>query len=204
MGGFPGPSLGSGGLGPTVIACKFLARAAQTSICAAVAAFAIGAAAGLRGIASESMPRGVYHTEPFEGILRRGDTIEVCLPNRVSTFARSRGYLAAGILCDDGVQRIVKSVLAIPGDTVDVSPLGFRVEGKLLRNTAPLAHDSRGRPLAGIPPGRYPVRAGTVWLFSTETPASFDSRYFGPVPQSAIRRRFHPLWTERHRAPTTG
>jgi conjugative transfer signal peptidase TraF len=185
-----------------VITCNFLARAAQTSICAAVATLAIGAAAGLRGIVSESMPRGLYYTEPFEGTLSRGDTIEVCLPKPVSKFARSRGYLAAGIFCDDGVQRIVKSVLAVPGDTVDVTPLGFRVAGKLVPNTAPLAHDSRGRPLPVVRPGRYPVRAGTVWLFSTETPASFDSRYFGPVPQSAIRRRFHPLWTERHRAST--
>jgi conjugative transfer signal peptidase TraF len=148
------------------------------------------------------MPRGVYYTEPVEGALRRSDTIEACLPAPAATFARSRGYLAAGIFCDDGVQRIVKSVLAIPGDTVDVSPLGLRVAGKLLLNTAALAHDSRRRPLPAIPSGRYPVRAGTVWLFSTETPASFDSRYFGPVPTSAIRRRFHPLWTERHRAST--
>jgi conjugative transfer signal peptidase TraF len=111
-------------------------------------------------------------------------------------LARDRGYLSAGIFCHDGTQRIVKAVLAAPGDTVDLTAEGFRIQGKLLPNTAPRRVDSQGRAGRAVAPGRYPVRPGTLWVVSTRTPASFDSRYFGAVPTSAVRRRFHPLWTE--------
>lgn len=167
-------------------------RAAQASACAA----ALALAGGLRGIVSESMPRGVYYSHAFSGQALRGDTVEACLPTAISSFARRRGYLAAGIFCDDGVQRIVKSVLAVPGDTVEVSSEGLAVRGHLLPNTAARSHDSLGRRLPRIRWGRYVVAPGTLWLFSSQVPTSFDSRYFGPVPTSAVRRRFHPLWTE--------
>ena len=175
------------------------ARAAQISACAAGALAVLSVAAGVRGIVSESMPRGLYTSQPFAGVLERGDTVELCLPRRVSQLARARGYLAPGILCDDGTQRIVKAVLAVTGDTVDLSQAGFRLQGRLLPNTAPRRLDSLGRPLPHVRPGRYPVPSGMLWIVSTEIPESFDSRYFGPVPLSAIRRRFHPLWTESHR-----
>ena len=171
-------------------------RTAQASVCVAAAAAALALAGGIRGIVSESMPRGVYYSHAFSGQAQRGDTVEVCLPTAISRFARRRGYLAPGIFCNDGVQRIVKSVLAVPGDTVEVSPEGLAVGGHLLPNTAPRSHDSRGRRLPQIRCGRYVVAPGTLWLFSSQIPTSFDSRYFGPVPTSALRRRFHPLWTE--------
>jgi conjugative transfer signal peptidase TraF len=176
-------------------------RAAQASACVAAAAAALALAGGMRGIVSESMPRGVYYSHAFSGQAQRGDTVEVCLPTAISHFARGRGYLAPGIFCDDGVQRIVKSVLAVPGDTVDVSPEGLRVRGHLIPNTAARSHDSRGRRLPRIHRGRYAVAHGTLWLFSSQVPTSFDSRYFGPVPASAIKRRFHPLWTEACHSP---
>jgi conjugative transfer signal peptidase TraF len=153
---------------------------------------------GLRGIASESMPRGLYTSEAFAEVPERGDTVEVCLPTEPARIARERRYLSAGIFCPDGVQPIVKAVLAVPGDTVVVTPHGFMVDGVLVPNTRALQEDSRGRPLQPVSPGRYPVRAGTVWLFSSSVPNSYDSRYYGPIPRSALRRRYHPLWTEPH------
>lgn len=163
-------------------------------------AFLTIGASGLRGIVSQSMPRGIYTTETFSGALQRGDTVEVCLPNGPAHLARERGYLSVGIFCPDGVQRIVKSVLAVPGDTVVVTTHGFVVDGQIVPNTRPLTADSRGRRLRPVQPGRYPVRPATLWVFSSEVPNSYDSRYYGAIPQSALRRRYHPLWTEPHQA----
>jgi conjugative transfer signal peptidase TraF len=173
---------------------------ASATACAGAVLVIITWWSGLRGIASESMPRGLYTSEALAEAPARGDTVEVCLPTEFARIARERRYLSAGIFCPDGVQRIVKGVLAVPGDTVVVTPHGFVVDGVTVPNTRALQEDSRGRPLHPVPPGRYPVSAGTVWLFSTEVPNSYDSRYYGPIPRSALRRRFHPLWTEPHPA----
>ncbi len=181
-----------------------LARSTCIAACAGSVLITSAVAAGIRGIVSESMPRGLYRSEPFAGELRRGDTVEVCLPRGAASFARRRGYLAAGVLCPHGVQRIAKAVLAVPGDTVVVGPGGLEVRGAAIPNTRALESDSRGRALAPVPPGRYPVRPGTMWLVSTRVPNAYDSRYYGPVAQTALRRRFHPLWTEPREVAPTG
>lgn len=179
-------------------------RISHVCACVGVVCTVTAAAGGIRGIASESMPRGIYLSQPVRAPLQPGDTVEVCLPRAVAKFARDRGYLARGIFCDDSVQRIVKAVLAVPGDTVVVTPRGFVVNGRVIPNTAPLGYDSRGRHLSAVAPGTYVVLPSTIWLFSKEIPTSYDSRYFGPIPSSSVRRRFRPLWTERHRVPFGG
>jgi type IV secretory pathway protease TraF len=39
------------------------------------------------------------------------------------------------------------------------------------------------------------VSDGEVFLMNPNGPASLDSRYFGPLPVSAIAGRAEPLWT---------
>jgi conjugative transfer signal peptidase TraF len=79
------------------------------------------------------------------------------------------------------------------GDTVSVSPDGVRVNGRLLPNSAPRNTDAAGRPLSPWRFGTYNVQPGKVWVLSSYHPRSFDSRYFGPIPESAIRERLTPL-----------
>jgi type IV secretory pathway protease TraF len=38
------------------------------------------------------------------------------------------------------------------------------------------------------------IGEGEVFLMSRDEPASLDSRYFGPIPLSAILGRAGPLW----------
>ena len=179
---------------------RLASRVACASGLAMTAAATIAGGLGIRGIVSPSMPRGLYWTEPFSGIPQRGDTVEVCLPSTPARLAKHRGYLARGIFCDEGVQRVAKAVFAIPGDTVVVTATGFQLLGHPVPNTRGSSADSRGRPLTPMPPGLYRVQPGTVWLFSTESANSFDSRYYGAVSQSSLRRRYHPLWTEPYRS----
>jgi type IV secretory pathway protease TraF len=71
------------------------------------------------------------------------------------------------------------------------------VNGHLLPNTAPLRADTKGRPLTSWPPGGYTVEPGFIWVASSYSPRSFDSRYFGPVSISSVRDRVRPLLTLR-------
>src|SRR5437667_4123361 len=108
-----------------------------------------------------------------------------------------RGYRRAARLegCPDGGEAVLKVIVARPGDIVDTSTNGLKVNGSWIPNTAPAVRDSEGRALPHWPFGRYRVQSGNVWVASWFNVKSFDSRYFGPVPISEIKYHLHPLWT---------
>ncbi len=86
-------------------------------------------------------------------------------------------------------------MIARAGDVVEVSEAGIAVNGRLLPHTVPLVADSKGRRLRPWPAGRYAVAVGTVWVASSYSDYSYDSRYFGPVPAAAILHQLHPVCT---------
>jgi type IV secretory pathway protease TraF len=67
---------------------------------------------------------------------------------------------------------------------------GARVPGALV-----LAQDSLGRPLAPFSNSELEVPADSVFLLSTHSPRSWDSRYFGPIPLAHVRARAVLLWS---------
>src|SRR5205085_9660980 len=99
--------------------------------------------------------------------------------------------------CPAGDAPLAKPIAARPGDIVELSATGMAVDGRLLPNTSPLATDTAGRPLSHWPFGRYVVARGTVWVASSYSSRSFDSRYFGPVEASQVREQVRPLLTAR-------
>lgn len=144
---------------------------------------------------SSSIPPGWYTARGIRatGPVRRGTLVAACLPIIVAGWGRARGYLHRGS-CADGTAPVGKPVFAIGGDTITVSPSGLELDGKPVSRTEPLRQDSDGRHLPRVPDGRYVVQPGEVWLVSTYSPRSWDSRYFGPVPVSAIISALNPLW----------
>jgi conjugative transfer signal peptidase TraF len=149
--------------------------------------------AGLRVQQTGSLPRGLYRDVRGAAPLR--GTLGVwCLPPDVARWARERGYVGRGN-CPGGAEAIGKAVLAAAGDTVRVTADGLTVNGVLAPHTRPLERDSRGRPMRRTRHGTYYVSAQEVWLWSPLTGRSFDSRYFGAVPTSALVAVVRPLWT---------
>jgi conjugative transfer signal peptidase TraF len=160
-----------------------------------VALVLLAALAGIRVVLTPSMPRGLYLARPLRGDPARGDTVAVCLSETYAAFARGRGYIAAGTACPGRAQTLTKAILAVAGDTVRVTPRGIVIGTQVLPNSALRRVDSAGRPLPGVE-GIHVVPPGHVWVGSTFDPASFDSRYFGPVPASSLVSRRRPIWTE--------
>jgi conjugative transfer signal peptidase TraF len=78
---------------------------------------------------------------------------------------------------------------------VTVTPTGLLVNGRPVPNSQPLAVDRQGRPLPRLASGRYVVRPGALWVVSSYSRFSFDSRYFGPVETRQVRASVQPLWT---------
>jgi len=132
--------------------------------------------------ASDSVPRGFYAIRAQPP--RVGDVILARLPVFAARLAAERGYLPAGV-------PLVKPIAAGDGDHVCVRHGIVRINGRVVART--LARDSRGRPLAAWPGCRLLMR-GEWFLLSAEHPASFDSRYFGPVPGTAALGVAVPVW----------
>lgn len=153
---------------------------------AALSALAFGYAGGLRVNASHSMPVGVWVIGPPTEIVR-GEAVVVCAGE-----PEAARYVGPGG-CPNGLEPLVKPVAAVAGDVVIVTAHGVAVNGEAIENTAPLIRDDAGRALHPVPEGIYAVESGNVWLLSSHDVRSFDSRYFGPVPVSAVLAVARPL-----------
>jgi conjugative transfer signal peptidase TraF len=161
-----------------------------TGLALVIASFQLCSLTGLRFNSSPSLPAGLY----VRTTDHRANLVEFCPAEPFASLAITRGYRDSGA-CRDGGAPLLKPVVASAGDAVEISARGISVNGVLLPNTAPLAKDTKGRPLMAWPFGRYRVASDTVWVASSYHPRSFDSRYFGPVPTAAIRGRLKPVLT---------
>lgn len=150
----------------------------------------IAFAAGIRINTSSSLPLGIYvvTTDPAAKL------IEFCPIEPFASQSSERGYRTRGTACHDGAVPLLKPIVAVEGDSVTVSEDGISVNGHLLPKTAPLIADRARRQLQPWPIGEYRVETGQVWVASTYSFASYDSRYMGPVQTSQIRGRLRPLW----------
>lgn len=133
---------------------------------------------------SRSAPVGLYRVASIAP-LRVGDLVLVRTPEHVRELAAVRGYLPATV-------PLVKRVAASDGDAVCAHGADIFVNGR--RVAARLPRDRLGRSL----PWWSGCRAldGEVFLLMGDVAASFDGRYFGPVPRDAVIGRLVPLWTE--------
>jgi conjugative transfer signal peptidase TraF len=152
----------------------------------------------LRVNLSPSLPEGLYRG--VERPLARRSLVLACLPLPVARLALRRGYLPEGA-CPGGAAPLGKIVLALSGDVVDVRDGAVVVNDRPVPRSQIAAVDSRGRALPRLARRRFRLRAGEVWLFSPYDDRSFDSRYFGPVPEEAIVSTIAPLLVRDRTAP---
>lgn len=141
---------------------------------------------GLRLNVTPSMPLGIYRLAPIsQAGLRRGMLVAACAPLKAAQLGRRRAYLSGG-QCAGDTEPLLKTVVAIAGDTVSTSSGGISVNGRLLPESRPVSLDSAGRRLLPWSQEHYRLRPHQVWLYA-EHPKSWDSRYWGPVRNSLTR-----------------
>ena len=144
--------------------------------------FAAGWIGGLRINTTPSERLGLWRIVPLNRSVLAGDTVFVCPPdNAVMREARQRGYLRPG-LCPGGFGPLIKTVIAVVGQRVDVTD-HIAVDGVPIPGSRLMEKDGQGRSLRHGQSGM--VRAGEVYLHS-DFIGSWDSRYFGPMPQSGV------------------
>ena len=134
--------------------------------------------------ASASAPIGLYRILP--GKLVRGDLVLVHTPDSVRQLAAERGYLPATV-------PLVKRIAALNGDIICAAADVISVNGRVVAER--MARDRLGRPLPSWS-GCHLLDSGEAFLLMEAVADSFDGRYFGPIPTTAIIGRLVPLWIE--------
>ena len=151
----------------------------------------IALAAGLRINGTHSFPVGFYfasHKRPA-----KGDLVFVDPPAMpLFILAKERGYLNVAY---SPTPHLVKRLAGVVGDRVTIDSVGVSVNGIRLANSAPYNCDGAGRPLQACLLKDHILGPDEVLLMSDYNPASFDSRYFGPLQTTTIEFVIKPLLT---------
>jgi conjugative transfer signal peptidase TraF len=133
---------------------------------------------------SDSVPPGWYRIDPPDS-LHVGSIVLTRLSANAAALAAQRGYLPEHI-------PLLKRIGAMSPQQVCVKKHIVRIDGVAV--TGVRAVDGHGRPLSAWQQCRR-LHDGELFLLSATNPASFDSRYFGPVAVSAVIGSARPLWT---------
>lgn len=147
--------------------------------------------AGWRVNLTASEPRGFYRLVPIGSYaLSRGTFVALCPPTWV-TPATFPFYMTGN--CPGGGRILLKSVVGIPGDRIEASQDGVRINGVMLPDSAAERWSDR-YPAIRLPDwrGAIVLRPGQYWVYGrgarpSLAARSFDSRYFGPVSASELR-----------------
>ena len=134
--------------------------------------------------ASASAPIGLYQVRS-QATSTRGELVLVRPPQWVSSFAAARGYLP-------NAMPMLKRIAAENGDTVCRNDDAITINGRVVAHA--LSVDRAGRTLPTWS-GCRKLGEGEIFLLMDGVRASFDSRYFGPVPITAIIGKAVPIWT---------
>ena len=135
--------------------------------------------------ASNSVPIGLYRLQPAT-TLAVTELVAIQPPDLLAAFLDLNGYLPIGV-------PMLKRVLALPGQTICRDGLTIAVDGIDVGQAQ--ERDGRGRPLP-VWHGCRLIADGDVFVMNWQSTDSFDGRYFGPLPASAVIGRAVPVWTK--------
>ena len=135
--------------------------------------------------ASNSVPIGLYRVQATTR-LAVTELVAVQPPDLLAAFLDLNGYLPIGV-------PMLKRVLALPGQTVCRNGLKIAVDGVDVGEAR--ERDGRNRPLP-VWHGCRVIVDGDVFVMNWQSADSLDSRYFGPLPTSAVIGRAVPVWTD--------
>ena len=139
---------------------------------------------------SNSVPVGWYRIEPGNSpadSLHVGSIVLARLPAEPAALAAQRGYLPLYIPLLKRVGAVAPQHVCIVGGVV-------RIDGVPV--AAVLRADRLGRLLPSWPQCRA-LAEGELFLLSATNPASFDSRYFGPIAASTVIGTAQPIYLEK-------
>ncbi len=132
---------------------------------------------------SSSVPGLFWYSKKFKSPGDRGEYVYICPDKNFVDDYKINIYVKHRGVCG-GIVPLLKRIVAIKGDRVDVDKNGIFVNGNFIRNSQPFVVDGKGNHLPkqsfhGVIPLGHLLVVG-------DTATSFDSRYFGLVKEKWI------------------
>jgi conjugative transfer signal peptidase TraF len=177
---------------PRIAAARPLVVFALTVVSVTAVVLWYIAAGGVAENPTESMPTGTYLWVPFMPI-ERGAIVASCLPEATEAYARRAHLLGSGPC--NGMRQVVKIVAAVDGDEVLLRDGAVCINGVAYRNSARHRVTRSGRAIELVSAGTYHIHDGQVWLMAPAA-ESWDSRYYGVVPEQLVGKRYVHLGTQ--------
>jgi len=119
--------------------------------------------------------------------------VAFCLPSAVARTGLIRGYLPQG-KCPKGTGLLAKIVAGLSGDQVIVRNSGVYINQKRWPWSTPVLLDSRGRSLTSFA-SSFIVPKNMILVLGLNE-ASWDSRYYGPIPTANVENLVYPIAIE--------
>ena len=135
--------------------------------------------------ASNSVPIGLYRVAPA-GKFTVTELVAVQPPDPLAAFLDLNDYLPYGL-------PMLKRIAALPGQVVCRTGLTITVDN--LEMGQARERDGRNRPLPAWQGCRI-IGEDEIFVMNWQSTDSLDSRYFGPLPASAVIGRALPVWTD--------
>ena len=142
-------------------------------------------------IKTGSMPGGTFLLQPLKN-LQRGLTVVFCPGYYESKIIA--GLNKTSGLCEGGSPPLLKTLVALPGDSVRIDSSGIYVNNQYLYNSKPQKQTSSGKNISFFPFNDQ-LQEGECLVASLFNERSLDSRYFGPISCLQIWRAI-PLTAE--------
>jgi len=150
---------------------------------------------GLRLNTTHSVAPGFYWVVNKQP--EKGNFVSFCpAQDSMTQMAYERGYIGFGN-CPSHYEHLLKIVVGVSGDKVELHKQGVYINGTLLPQSAVLSQDGLGRPLLPFSKNSIVLKPDELWVMTNRSPLSFDSRYFGPIRLAQISDVVKPLWTWR-------
>jgi conjugative transfer signal peptidase TraF len=150
---------------------------------------------GLRLNTTHSVDPGFYWVVNKQP--EKGDFVSFCpAKNSLTQMAYARGYIGFGN-CPGHYERLLKIVVGVSGDKIELHKQGVYIKGTLLPQSAVLSQDGLGRPLLPFSNNSIVLKPAELWVMTNRNPLSFDSRYIGAIHLVQISDVVKPLWTWR-------
>ncbi len=151
----------------------------------ALAPAALGGPPRLIWNVTASAPLGLYRVTTDRAPVV-GEWAAVTPPPHLAAWLAARGYAPRGVL-------LIKQVAAMAPQQVCRVGAQIRIDGAPV--ACALERDHAGRRLPRWR-GCRRLAADEVFLLNTD-PQSLDSRYFGPLPASAVVGQVRAIWTQQ-------
>lgn len=136
---------------------------------------------------SNSIKLGRYISLPYYKPLK-GNTYIICLANSNYLQIMAKLGLPKGNYCKNGYESLLKRIVGIPGDKIDIESDGIYLNNELIKNSIATNkyNDINLHPLAI---GYKHTLQKNEYLVIGDSVKSFDSRYFGVISAEEISLR---------------